>query len=53
MTLLFSPDLMMYEIPAYICLNQVAAPWIQLGFVGLLEIEQVLVLWDRIIGILL
>mgnify|MGYP007047707041 CR=1 FL=1 len=25
-------------------------PWLQFGFVGLLEIDQVLVLWDRVIG---
>ena len=29
---------------------QVAFPWIQLGFVGLLDVEQVLCLWDRIVG---
>ena len=26
-------------------------PWLQLGFVGLLEVEQTLILWDRILGI--
>ena len=29
---------------------QVALPWMQLGFVGLLEVDQVLQLWDRIFG---
>jgi hypothetical protein len=24
--------------------------WIQLGFMGLLDVEQVLCLWDRIVG---
>jgi hypothetical protein len=28
----------------------VALPWIQLGFVGLLEVDQVLFLWDRVFG---
>jgi len=28
----------------------VALPWIQLGFVGLLEVDQVLCLWDRMFG---
>ncbi len=31
-------------------LRQVAFPWIQLGFVGLLEMDQLLHLWDRVIG---
>ncbi len=25
-------------------------PWLQLGFVGFLEIDQILLLWDRLIG---
>lgn len=29
---------------------QIAMPWLQLGFVGLLEVEQTLILWDRVIG---
>lgn len=29
---------------------QVAMPWMQLGFVGLLEVEEVLLLWDRVFG---
>lgn len=29
---------------------QIALPWMQLGFVGLLEVDQVLHLWDRIMG---
>ena len=29
---------------------QVAMPWLQLGFVGFLEIDQILLLWDRLIG---
>lgn len=29
---------------------KIAFPWLQLGFVGLLEIEQILLLWDRVIG---
>ena len=29
---------------------QVALPWMQLGFVGLLEVDQVLQLWDRVFG---
>ena len=28
----------------------IAMPWLQFGFVGLLEIEQVLHLWDRVLG---
>ena len=28
----------------------IAMPWLQFGFVGLLEIDQVLHLWDRVIG---
>ncbi|KAH8069450.1 hypothetical protein JL721_5752 [Aureococcus anophagefferens] len=28
----------------------VALPWIQFGFVGLLDVDQVLLLWDRILG---
>ena len=27
---------------------QVALPWMQLGFVGLLEMDQILILWDRV-----
>jgi hypothetical protein len=29
---------------------QIAFSWIQLGFVGLLEVDQLLLLWDRVIG---
>ena len=29
---------------------QVALPWLQLGFVGLLEVDQILLLWDRVFG---
>ena len=29
---------------------QIAFPWLQLGFVGTLEVDQILLLWDRIIG---
>mmetsp|Transcript_22677 Transcript_22677/g.22879 ORF Transcript_22677/g.22879 Transcript_22677/m.22879 type:complete len:136 (-) Transcript_22677:154-561(-) len=29
---------------------QVALPWLQLGFVGVLEVNQILLLWDRVIG---
>lgn len=29
---------------------KIAYPWIQLGFVQLLEIDQILILWDRMIG---
>jgi len=29
---------------------QVALPWMQLGFVGLLEMDQILFLWDRLVG---
>jgi len=28
----------------------IAMPWLQFGFVGLFEIDQVLHLWDRVIG---
>mmetsp|Transcript_403 Transcript_403/g.755 ORF Transcript_403/g.755 Transcript_403/m.755 type:complete len:566 (+) Transcript_403:85-1782(+) len=28
----------------------VALPWLQLGFVGYLEVDQILMLWDRILG---
>ena len=28
----------------------IAMPWLQFGFVGLLEVDQVLHLWDRLIG---
>lgn len=28
----------------------IALPWMQLGFVGLLEVDQVLILWDRVLG---
>lgn len=28
----------------------IAMPWLQFGFVGLLEVDQILHLWDRIIG---
>lgn len=27
---------------------QVALPWLQLGFVDLLEVDQLLILWDRV-----
>ena len=30
--------------------GQVAFPWLQLAFVGILEVDQILVLWDRVIG---
>lgn len=30
--------------------SQVAFAWIQFGFAGLLEMDQVLHLWDRVIG---
>jgi hypothetical protein len=30
--------------------GQIAMPWMQLGFVNLLEMDQVLMLWDRLIG---
>ena len=29
---------------------QIAFSWIQLGFVGILEVDQLLILWDRVIG---
>lgn len=29
---------------------QIALPWLQLGFVGTLEVDQILLLWDRVIG---
>jgi hypothetical protein len=29
---------------------QIAFPWMQLGFIGILEIEQLLHLWDRLLG---
>lgn len=29
---------------------KVALPWMQLGFVGLLEVDQILHLWDRVVG---
>ena len=28
----------------------IAMPWLQFGFVGLLEVDQILHLWDRLIG---
>eukprot|EP01041_Mallomonas_annulata_P000324 gene324-586_t len=28
----------------------IVLPWIQLGFVGVLEVDQILLLWDRVIG---
>ncbi len=28
----------------------IALPWIQLGFVGILEVDQILILWDRLFG---
>jgi hypothetical protein len=34
----------------YLSMPQIAMPWLQLGFVGLLEVDQTLILWDRVIG---
>ena len=31
---------------------QIAMPWIQLGFVSLLEMDQILILWDRLSGMI-
>jgi hypothetical protein len=29
---------------------QIALPWLQLGFVGYLEVSEILILWDRVFG---
>jgi len=29
---------------------KIAFPWMQLGFVGILEVDQVILLWDRLLG---
>jgi hypothetical protein len=37
-------------VPHLFHLQSIALPWLQLGFVGYLEIDQVLILWDRLLG---
>ena len=50
--LLFSmhPKLFLHCLRLGVQPLQIALPWIQLGFVGLLECDQILHLWDRVIG---
>lgn len=52
---LCSVDATLFAIVLTTCLKllhspQIAFSWIQLGFVGLLEVDQLLLLWDRVIG---
>ena len=51
-SLLFSlnPKLFLHCLKLGLQPLQIALPWMQLGFVGLLEVDQVLHLWDRIVG---
>lgn len=44
------PRLFFYLVQLNIDPLQIALPWIQFGFVGLLDVEQVLLLWDRLLG---
>ena len=44
------PKLFFYLVQIGVDPLAVALPWIQFGFVGLLDVDQVLLLWDRILG---
>jgi len=44
------PKLFLHLINIDVPPMQVALPWLQLGFVNLLEMDQILHLWDRVIG---
>jgi hypothetical protein len=51
-SLLFSlhPRLFLHCLKIGVQPLQVALPWMQLGFAGFLEVDQVLHLWDRVLG---
>jgi len=44
------PRLFFYLVQVGVDPLAIALPWIQFGFVGLLDVEQVLLLWDRLLG---
>ena len=44
------PRLFFYLVQIGVDPLAVALPWIQFGFVGLLDVDQVLLLWDRVLG---
>ena len=44
------PRLFLHLINVGVQPLKVALPWMQLGFVGLLEVDQILHLWDRVVG---
>lgn len=44
------PQLFLHLVSIGVQPLKIAFPWIQLGFVGLLEMDQLLHLWDRVIG---
>lgn len=44
------PKLFLHLVSINVQPIKIAFPWIQLGFVGLLEIDQILNLWERVIG---
>ena len=45
-----NPSLFLHLVKIGVQPLLVAMPWLQFGFVGLLEVEQILHLWDRVIG---
>ena len=44
------PSLFFHMLQIGVTPLQIALPWIQFGFVGYLEVDQVLLLWDRLLG---
>ena len=44
------PRLFFYLVQIGVDPLAVALPWIQFGFVGLLDVGEVLLLWDRVMG---
>jgi hypothetical protein len=44
------PSLFLHMVKVGVQPLLIAMPWLQFGFVGLLEVEQVLHLWDRLVG---
>jgi hypothetical protein len=44
------PKLFLHLVSINLHPIKIAFPWIQLGFVGLLEVDQILHLWERLIG---